>query len=201
MNPSPDFVAGIARLGRELHAALAELQLDGRLAEMAGSQLPDACSRLDYVLKVTEQAAHRTLDLVDDSRLLADGIVRAAADLADARIRALRYASSPVAIEGLADSLLRVSATLANDSGLLRENLTHLAQAQEYQDLAGQTIKRVIGVVRNIERALADLLDAAGTPLLVMPAEAPGGLQGPAISADKGASQTDADELLANLDL
>ena len=86
----------------------------------------------------------------------------------------------------------------------LRGKLSQLAQAQEYQDLAGQVIKRVTLLVRSVERALIDLLRASGTHLgnRTSASEAPpSGLHGPAIAGVSPAavSQDDADSLLAEL--
>ncbi|MDM4770778.1 protein phosphatase CheZ [Solimonas sp. SE-A11] len=168
----------LARLTRELHRALGELGLDSRLSDLAGSGIPDACGRLDYVVQVTEQAAHRTLDLVDSSRVLA----------ADILTHATALPKSPA------------RQTILDDTEKLRHQLTELAQAQEYQDIAGQTIKRVIGLVRSVEQALLDLLRAAGTrpSTAAMKPVAPRGLEGPAMPGT-GHSQQDADDLLASL--
>ncbi len=168
----------LARLTRELHRALGELGLDSRLSDLAGSGIPDACGRLDYVVQVTEQAAHRTLDLVDSSRVLAADILAHATALPDSPARQV----------------------ILDDTEKLRHQLTELAQAQEYQDIAGQTIKRVIGLVRSVEQALLDLLRAAGTRPSTMPMKpvAPRGLEGPAMPGT-GHSQQDADDLLASL--
>lgn len=59
---------GLSRLARELGQALGELPT---LPEEAG-ELDDACSRLDHVVEMTEKASHRTLDLVEECRLLAN---------------------------------------------------------------------------------------------------------------------------------
>lgn len=169
----------LARLTRELHRALGELGLDSRLTDLVGSGIPDACGRLDYVVQVTEQAAHRTLDLVDSTRALAANILGRATALQDAAARQ----------------------SIIDDTTALRGQLTELAQAQEYQDIAGQTIKRVIGLVRNVEQALLDLLRAAGSRQAPLPGPvaAPRGLQGPVLPGAAGSSQQDADELLASL--
>ncbi|HSW12221.1 MAG TPA: protein phosphatase CheZ [Solimonas sp.] len=165
----------LARLTRQLHGALGELSLDNRLADLAGG-IPDACGRLDYVVQVTEQAAHRTLDLVETTR----GLV-------------LRMQQSAAVIEAPASA----RQAILQDAEALRAQLGELAQTQEYQDIAGQTIKRVIALVQNVEGALLDLLRAAGTRVGTPPPP-PRGLQGPALPGG-GASQQDADELLASL--
>lgn len=169
----------LARLTRSLHRALSELQLDSRLADLVGSDIPDACGRLDYVVQMTERAAHRTLDLVEDGQQCATRILQHAAALG----------GPPGAPEAF-----------AQDAERLRANLRELAQAQEYQDLAGQTIRRVITLVRNVEHALLDLLRAAGARPSNGPRASPTvDLRGPAMPGETAASQQDADELLASL--
>ena len=54
------FVQGLARLARELEATLG----DGTGA--SGASLPDACSRLEHVVTLTENASMRTLDLIQE---------------------------------------------------------------------------------------------------------------------------------------
>ena len=185
------FASGVATLARRLHNAINDIDLDSRLACVAGRDIPDACSHLDYVVKMTEEAAHRTLDLVEDSRGKLNELTKIHGDVlgsptlaADARTAALGEAMT--------------AATLK-----LRTNLSDLAQAQEYQDLSGQLIRRVIGLVRNVETALVALMRAAGADLKISdppPIKDETGksqLLGPA--AKTSSSQADADSLLADL--
>ena len=117
---------GVARLTRNLHDGLRQLGLDARLAQAAGSDMPDACKRLDLVVQMTEDAAHRTLDLVDEGRAVADS-------LADMRICLARLHSSPGPVNG--GELLGTITAAEDAETRLRATLTALAQAQEYQDL------------------------------------------------------------------
>src|SRR5690349_7473120 len=71
----------VAKHTRNLHDAVRELSCDDRLANAAGRDIPDACSRLDYVTKVTEDAAHHTLDLVEQCQKVTQEISLAAHDL------------------------------------------------------------------------------------------------------------------------
>lgn len=178
---------GVVRLAHEVSAAMRELDLDSRIAGLAQGEIKDACTHLDHVVRMTEDAAHRTLDLVEDSRRIVN-------ELHDA-------GGAPVA------------AAVER----LRSNLLSLALAQEYQDLSGQLIRRVIALVRQVESALVDLVRVAG-PMLASAGEAdlkdgvarpietnkpslvPDSrfdLKGPA--AANAASQQDADALLADL--
>ncbi|MGQ0621033.1 MAG: protein phosphatase CheZ [Panacagrimonas sp.] len=194
----------VARLTRELHDAMQELRMDERLASLAGSEIPDACSRLDYVVKVTEEAAHRTLDLVEHGRELTMQIETCVQSLGQACEREQTGAGSRHTQSRLVASVDELGAQIVATNEQLRGTLSQLAQAQEYQDLAGQVIKRVTQLVRSVERALIDLLRAAGTQVGAGQTvrESPvGGLHGPAIAGltPAAVSQDDADSLLAEL--
>lgn len=160
LRASPVMVA-LARLARELGETLGSMQATDPLF----AELPDACARLEHVVKMTEDATHKTLDLVERSRELLG--------------------------------------TLPTDSGgdtlqEVRRNLSEVALAQAYQDLTGQIIKRVVGVVRRVYDAVA----AFG---IEIPTEKPRdpGLAGPAVAGvdTHAVSQGDADDLLSQLDL
>lgn len=194
----------VARLTRDLHEAVGELRFDDRIANLAGRDIPDACSRLDYVVKVTEEAAHKTLDLVEQSQKLTQQIALATHDLTSACQRAQAYCGSPYSLSGLVVSVDEIRAGISAAAEQLREKLSQLAQAQEYQDLAGQVIRRVTQLVKSVEKALLDLLRASGAQLGVRVADASGpvnGLHGPEIKGltPSAVSQNDADSLLADL--
>jgi chemotaxis protein CheZ len=164
--------AAIDRLARELTSSLASLPIDARLDALAGHELPDARARLAFVVQTTEEATHRTLDLVEDCRH---------------RIDALRAAGLSPALE-------------AELMGI-RGNLSSIALAQEYQDLTGQTIKRVVGLVHEVEDAIGKLSSALGVPEPRKDNHT--AAQGPALPGiDRyGVSQNDADDLLSGLGL
>lgn len=155
---------GLSRLARELGQALGELP---SVPAEAG-ELDDACSRLDHVVAMTEQATHRTLDLAEECRSLTE------------QLRA----------EGLQPG---------QDAQLerIRHNLTEIALTQSYQDLTGQIIRRVVGIVRRVHEGFG----ALGLPPEQHRTDPE--LAGPALKGlDRHAvSQNDADDLLSDLGL
>lgn len=155
-------VTGLGRLARELSQALDTLPSPPG----EGGSLDDACARLDHVVEMTEQATHRTLDLIDDSRALV-----------------ARLKDGPLDDTGLA--------TVES----LRENLREMALAQSHQDLGGQIIRRVAGIVRGVHEGFG----ALGLP----PKEDRLRGEGPAIAGlDRNTvGQSDADDLLSHLGL
>lgn len=156
----------LGRLARELAQTLGELPP----THGAPGELDDACTRLDRVVDMTQQATHKTLDLAEHCRSLADQLK--------------------------ATALVAEQAALVDQ---IRSNLSELALAQSYQDLTGQIIRRVAGVVRRVHEGFG----ALGLPPPEQPSEATRGLAGPAVSGlDRNAfSQGDADDLLSDLGL
>ena len=132
-------------------------------------ELDDACARLDHVVAMTEQATHRTLDLAEECRELTE------------RLRA----------DGLNPDQEQILERI-------RHNLTEVALTQSYQDLTGQIIRRVVGIVRRVHEGFG----ALGLPPPEDEARR-NGLAGPAVSGlDRHAvSQHDADDLLSDLGL
>ncbi|WP_305806624.1 protein phosphatase CheZ [Stenotrophomonas sp. YIM B06876] len=132
-------------------------------------ELDDACARLDHVVAMTEKATHRTLDLAEECRALTE------------RLRA----------DGL-------NADQGQVLDRIRHNLTEVALTQSYQDLTGQIIRRVVGIVRRVHEGFG----ALGLP---KPEDEPSSsaLAGPAVGGlDRHAvSQHDADDLLSDLGL
>jgi chemotaxis protein CheZ len=159
----------LAAVDRDLRAALGAAPFEDRLSALAGHDLPDAATRLDTVVELTERAAHTTLDIAD----------------------ALRAEIGALASLGLPEE----------HAARMRAMLNELQQAQAYQDLTGQVIRHVVGVMQRAEGALRTALVAAG----IQPAD-PGASRAPEhrvlSGVDRGAStQSDADDLLADLGL
>ncbi|MBS3934851.1 MAG: protein phosphatase CheZ [Sulfuritalea sp.] len=191
----------IGHLARRLHDALRELGLDQSL-EATARQIPDACERLDYIARMTEQAASRVLNAVDLAR-------PAQAEL-DAVARALgarweRMFANQLSVDEfkqLAADTRVFFAAAPGKIAVTQTQLNEIMMAQDFQDLTGQVIKRVVEMVQNFEGQLLQVL------IETMPeqrrAAAPQGLlNGPVIGAagrsDVVTSQAQVDDLLESL--
>src|SRR4029453_10655596 len=73
----------LRKLTGDLQSALQRFRVDSRLVDLAEKDVPDARLRLDHVLRLTDEAAHRTLDLVEQSGPLAERTAKSATDLTD----------------------------------------------------------------------------------------------------------------------
>jgi chemotaxis protein CheZ len=140
----------IKRITAKAQSALARFSAEARLDTLAGHEVPDARKRLTHVVKLTDQAAHRTLDLVELCGPLVDDAARGSAQLLDSR-------DSPQWAERAAEFLGRTR----TDAEAVRVHLSELLMAQGYQDITGQIIRSVIALVDELERVLGKLVQIA----------------------------------------
>lgn len=148
----------LRKLTNGLQSALERFSLDSRLVDLAEKEVPDARHRLDHVLKLTDEAAHRTLDLVEQSGPLAERTGRQAEE-----ILAMwkRFRSRCIAVEEFSVMIRRLDAFLpatGRDMNQVRGNLAEVLIAQGYQDLSGQIIRGVMKLVGELESALVELV-------------------------------------------
>ena len=209
----PKMFAEIRRLTGDLQKALDRFGIESRLADIAEHEIPNARARLTHVINMTDEAAHRTLDLVERSGPLAERTAREAGALLDA-LAAFRERAAGSGFEGIARSVeafLPVVRALEaflpsarSDSEQIRRNLAEVLLAQGYQDLTGQIIRSVIKLVEELENALGNLTRLSGglvehTSL----GESPSAGHGPAVpgvtQGEVASAQTDVDALLSGL--
>jgi chemotaxis protein CheZ len=162
------------------------------------TELPDSCERLGYVRKMTEEAANKVLDLVDAGRDAAEQVRRQGRDLSEMLSR--QATSQELTLER-ARSMLKLCAAYAATAAAFaeREKDVHaeIMQAQDFQDLSGQVINKVVRMLQAAETPLNQLLAQAPAPAAA-PApqdEELAGVQTP----DKALKQDDVDDLLASL--
>jgi chemotaxis protein CheZ len=151
-----DFMPELKRITASAQEALRRFREETRLDALAANEVPDARKRLAHVVKLTEEAAHRTLDLVERSGPIVDQAARDAADLLEA------WSAYPHR-ECVGDSLWpeRAHAFLeraVKDTDEVRGNLSEMLLAQGYQDLTGQITRGVIALVGELESVLGELV-------------------------------------------
>jgi chemotaxis protein CheZ len=201
-----DLVAELRDLTTHLRSALDGFRVDSRLANIAEKEMPDARARLNHVIKLTDQAAHRTLDLVEQSGPPAERTAREAAALAEpwSRFRAGRITVAEY--QQLLQRMDRFLGEAKTDSETVRRNLTEVLLAQDFQDLSGQIIRSVVNLVSEVETALGELTRLSRTAAANVPGFAPEGSRasGPAVpGVDSGGTiiseQGNVDALLSGL--
>lgn len=153
----------IGSLTRDLHDSLKQFNLEERMSEIANDEIPDARDRLQYVIDKTEVAANKTMDAVDRCMPIADKLHEGLQqvrpqwnELMHGRIELNEFKALCHLIDGLLSQV-------EGDSTELRGQLTEILMAQDFQDLTGQIIRRVITLVNEVEDRLVEILTAFGT--------------------------------------
>jgi len=185
----------VRRLTRALHEAIDRFLVDERIAELVQQDIPDACERLNYVIKMTEESANNTLTAFERGLSLVDELARQADDMA-AKMALFDAATSPAQERDELLGLLGPFVSLATGhSRQLRAKLTDVLMAQELHDLTGQIIRQVITLVQDIEETLAQLVRVSGAEVTPRSAKR-GASDGPAIPGlDNGDLINDQDEV------
>jgi chemotaxis protein CheZ len=145
----------VRRIAIDLHLALERFRIESKLIDLAQHQVPDARHRLAHVLRLTDDAAHRTMDLVERCCPLAD-------QLAEQAERLILAYDAEGSAPTLRPQLLAFLKQAGTSMAAVRSNLAEVLLAQGYQDLSGQIIRSVMTLVVELEEALGELVRIAG---------------------------------------
>lgn len=201
-----EMLARVGQMTRNLHDSLRGLGFD-KLLERAAHDIPDARDRLDYVAKMTEQAAQRVLNATEAAGPLQSRIDAGAGELAMQWKAAMDGAFSEQQARALATRTMAYLDETRDAAGATRQHLLDIMMAQDFQDLTGQVIKKVTELAHGIEQQLVQLLlDYAPAEMRrddIRRASNNGLLNGPQInpgdSPDVVANQEQVDDLLGSL--
>ena len=146
----PHMFQQLGSITRQLHDALKELGYTDKLKGTV-DQLPDAQSRLSYIARLTGEAADKVLNHVELGKTEQGLIAERGRQLADtiSRVPALAKAM-PELMEWTNDIISTSEQTDAR--------LTDIMMAQDFHDLTGQVIARVVQLAGTIEEQLLGLL-------------------------------------------
>ncbi|SPD66639.1 chemotaxis regulator, protein phosphatase for CheY (plasmid) [Cupriavidus taiwanensis] len=193
----------IGNLTRMLRDNMRELGLDKEI-ERAAQAIPDARDRLNYIAAMTEQAAERTLNAVELAQPIQSDIEQQAETL-DKRWAA--WFEKPVELADARSLVLDTRAFLSEVPGQARATNSHLLDimmAQDFQDLTGQVIKKMMDMIRTLEQELLQVLIDNVPSERRVEMQAPSTLMnGPQVNPegkpDVVSDQAQVDDLLASL--
>jgi chemotaxis signal transduction protein/chemotaxis regulatin CheY-phosphate phosphatase CheZ len=136
----------VGKVTRKLHDSIRSFKeaLDPRLKDMAVSEMPNAVDQLQFVIEKTEDAANKTMGIVEKYILIMDELA--------SHIRNLKEPEESV-------QYLKKFKTEFED------DLTEILTTQSFQDITGQTIKKVIKLVGDIEEELVKLITTFGVKM------------------------------------
>jgi chemotaxis protein CheZ len=195
---TPDVHQKIGLLTRQLHDSLNQLGLADKLKGSV-EELPDAKSRLSYIARLTGEAAEKVLNRVDQAKSQHDHIA------AETRRIAALIVKDPVAAVAKGHVMNFVE-DVEKSSKEIDQHLTEIMMAQDFHDLTGQVIAKVVNLAATIEEQLVQLLIQTAPPeAAVKPpvSEYKPSLSGPAVNTegnpDVVTDQSQVDDLLASL--
>ncbi len=193
----------IGKLTRQLHDALGSCRNDQRISNLAAREMPDARQRLGYVMQKTEESAHRTLNAVETALPLSKKLKTDAASMTRDWQRFKRRELSAEDFRLLSKRLEKFLESVNTCTLEIDDCLSEILLAQDYQDITGQIISRVIGIVEEVEQGLVSVIRDCGETSQ-SPAETEPDIraEGPQVNskrADVVKGQDDVDDLLISL--
>ena len=194
--PMFERLGGIVRL---LHDSLRELGYDKALTE-ASSQIVDAQDRLEYVASLTEQAANKVLNTLDDG-MPAQDVLSKQAKLMDTRWSDLFAGKLSIEqFKALAGDSQQFAQAVAAATEAEKARLLDIMMAQDFQDITGQLIKKVVAITKTVEHELAELLRDNAPPAVreKLAHAKPVLMSGPSMPS-LALDQDNVDDLLADL--
>ncbi|UTA49505.1 protein phosphatase CheZ [Simiduia sp. 21SJ11W-1] len=202
----------VGKLTRGLHTAIRSFNIDSPISQ--DESLTDASDRLNYVLRLTQDAANKTMDKVEASAPIAMDLGNEARALKAQWQALIRRELSADDFRDLYHRIETFLDQMETGAGALNANLQDIILEQGYQDLTGQVLKKVMDLVAEVEGSLVDLMRIAAQveeitgiqkPVDNIDAKEPKGSvgEGPQIHADKRedvvSGQDDVDDLLSSL--
>ena len=161
-----DIYQEVGKLTRGLHDAIVAFQIDVENYSLQSgateSQMADARDRLDYVIQMTQNAADRTMDMVESGMPMVASLGHEAARL---KTEWQRLLQREIANNEFRDLYVAIGEFFnASERGAsdLNEKFNAILMAQGFQDLTGQVIKKVISLVQEVELSLVELVRVAG---------------------------------------
>lgn len=195
----------LGRMTRELHESLNSFRFDSRLTELAEHEIPDAKERLNYVIDMTNQAAHRTMNMVEETIPLSEQLEKLGNELTQKWQRLMRREMDAKGFKKLSQEVGEFLPLVEEHATQIHANLSEMMIAQDYQDITGQIIRRVITLVQDMENNLVNMIRISGAKIQATPAapKSKTKLEGPQINPkgreDVVDGQDNVDALLSSL--
>ncbi|MDD5388125.1 MAG: protein phosphatase CheZ [Gallionellaceae bacterium] len=191
----------LGQMTRGLHNLLRELGYDKALGQIA-QDMPNNRDRLNYIAAMTAQAAERTLNAAEAAQPFQEKLGAGARDLSGKWDRLFDKKLGVDEFKALVHDTRAYLKEAPAQAEATNAQLMEIIMAQDFQDLTGQVIKRILEAAQNLESQLLSLLIET-TPEGVRQSVDPGLLNGPVINSsgrnDVVTSQEQVDDLLESL--
>lgn len=157
-----ELFAEIGKLTRQLHDSMSNFQIDSRISDLANADIPDAKERLNYVISRTEDAANKTMDAVESIFPVVDNIQQQLKTVNPLWVKLMHNDLNLGEFKGLCIDIDTLLKTTSSETERMHALMTDVLLAQDFQDLTGQVIRKVIDLVREVEESLINMLTMFG---------------------------------------
>lgn len=192
----PELFDEVGKLTRKLHNALMEFRqfIGPRISRLANSGVPQATDNLQQVIEMTNKAAHKVIEIAEEQSALMFQQNKTTSELAEI---------SDVSAES-SKKIEQIIEEMKSRNQKISSLNTEIIMAQEFQDLSGQILQRVINLITEVEDSLVDLVRMFSMPELEEQIRAAGQAEQPPCqdednSPSSDCSQDDIDGLLGSL--
>lgn len=196
------YYSQIGHLTRKLHDTLQQLGYDKSLEKAVDSMIPDARDRLAYIAALTQQAAERVLNATDVAKPIQEELEVKSNALAGRWDSLFRNELSVEDFKQLVQETRGFLQDVPRMTSATNAQLLEIMMAQDFQDLTGQVIKKVIEMAKEMENELLKVL-VESTPAEKRTQIESSLLNGPVVNAegrtDIVTSQQQVDDLLESL--
>lgn len=210
----------VGRLTRGLHDAMRNFDIDVQQYsgnEEQSSEMSNARDRLTYVVNLTQEAADKTMDMVEQGIPISSALSEQAVVLREDWARLMRREMTYPEFKEFYKQIDAFLGETSDSASAINNKFNEILMAQGFQDLTGQVISKVTSLVKDVEERLVELVRVAGQVEEITgisasddkaePSEKNTGrdiqAEGPQIHADKRSDvvsgQDDVDELLSSL--
>ncbi|VAW77024.1 Chemotaxis response - phosphatase CheZ [hydrothermal vent metagenome] len=205
----------LGKMTRQLHESINSFAVDDRMQSLAESDIPDAKARLNHVIEMTESSANRTLTAVEVALPISEDLKNRADDLHEKWDRFRNQNMDVEEFRSMSKEIDEFLTVTTESTDQIHTGLSDIMMAQDFQDLTGQILRRVITLVQEVEENLVGLIRLSGdvddtqkneqSPVLKAAPEKEDIMQGvgPAVpgvdSAGAVSGQDEVDDLLSSL--
>jgi chemotaxis protein CheZ len=189
---------GLGHVVRMLHDALTWVGADAIVAE-ASNEFPSARERLHHIAVLTENAANTVLSAVEVTLPLQQNTNKTADELLS---KMSTEALASLSKEDLLSLLIQTRSFVSdtkNASTTTEKALSDIMMAQDFQDLTGQLIKKVVSLLERTEKDLLALLISGAPEGAITALKQEEILAGPGSVGGTQLSQDNVDDLLSDL--
>jgi len=152
----------LGKMTRQLHESINSFAVDDRIQSLAETDIPDAKARLNHVIEMTENAANRTLNTVEAVLPISEDLKARAGVLHEKWDRFRNKEMDIDEFRIMSKQIDEFLGVTTESTERIHAGLSDIMMAQDFQDLTGQILRRVITLVQEVEENLVGLIRLSG---------------------------------------